>query len=102
MLSRVPWRTDFGADVFIARRRRNACLSMLISDHKAYFAKLRERTESASERERNARSQIIAYEPHDRREALERLSYLFAVVATANDWFDDNEMEELLTMIRNY
>lgn len=76
-------------------------LPALISVHKACFAR-RERTVNALQNEVNARSQIIGYEPRNRGEALERLSYLFAVIATANDWLEDDELEELLTMIRNY
>ncbi|MBB6469166.1 hypothetical protein HNQ96_005055 [Aminobacter lissarensis] len=79
-----------------------SCLMAAISTHKACVAKLRERSVSASETELNARSQIIFYEPRSPREAWERLSYLFAIVATAHDWLEDDEMEELLTMIRNY
>lgn len=77
-------------------------LAALISAHKVCFARLRERTPSAFENERKARLRIIAYEPRNRRETFERLSYLFAFVSTAHDWLDDDEMEELLTMIRDY
>lgn len=77
-------------------------LAALISAHKACFARLRERAPRAFENEVEARSQIIAYEPRDDREALERLSYLFAIIATANDWLDDDEIEDLLTMVRSY
>lgn len=77
-------------------------LAPLILAHKSCFVRLRNRTLAAFENERRARSQIIAYEPHDPREALERLSYLFAVIATAGNWLQHDEMEELLTMVRNY
>ena len=77
-------------------------LTAVIFTHKACVAKLRERTVGASESEHTARWRLIAYEPRDRREALERLSYLFACVATAHDWIKDDEIEELMTMIRNY
>lgn len=77
-------------------------LAALISAHKVCFARLRERTPSAFENEVEARSQIIAYEPRDDREALERLSYLFAIIATANDWLDEDEIKDLLTTVRSY
>lgn len=76
-------------------------LATLLSAHKACLARLRERTDSTFENEMAARWQIIIYKPRDRGEALERLGYLFAVVATANDWLDEDEMKEFLTMVRS-
>lgn len=97
----VDWMERLKANGTSFHSKPTSRLSAVISTHKACFAKLRERTVSASEDERIARSQIIAYEPRNCREALERLSYLFAVVTTAHDWLDDDEMEELLAMVRN-
>ncbi len=87
---------DFGDDVLNdGLQCRGQGLATLISVHKVYFAKLRERTESALADEMKARLQVVAYEPHDRGEALERITYLFAAIATADDWLEDDEMEEL-------
>ncbi|HEV2501791.1 MAG TPA: transposase [Mesorhizobium sp.] len=77
-------------------------LAALISVHKTCLAKLRDGTVSAYENEWKSRSHIVAYEPRNDGEALKRLSYLFAMVATANDWLEDDEVEEFLTMVRNY
>lgn len=82
--------------------RPSSPLANLISVHKTCINKLQNGTFSTFENERQARSQIIAYEPRNPREAQERLSYLFAIVATAHDWLDDGKIEDLLTMIRNY
>ncbi len=94
---------DFSDEVLNDRSQcRDQGLATLISVHKVYFAKLRERTESALADEMKARLQVVAYEPRNHRESLERLSYLFAIIATASDWLGDDEVEELLTMVRNY
>lgn len=76
-------------------------LENLISAHKSCLARLEEQTESAVTDEIEARSQIMLYEPRDRREALERLGYLFALAATANNWLEDHAIGELLATIRN-
>lgn len=87
----------------IGFRSKPAChLIALISTHKAYFAKRRERTIGGSQNERNALLKIVAYEPRDRREALERLSYLFAIVATSNDRLEDEEIKELLALVNTF
>lgn len=52
--------------------------------------------------EMKTRWQIIAYEPRNKQEALQRLSYLFAIIATAGDWLEDDEVEEFLNIVRNY
>lgn len=77
-------------------------LIAMISTHKACFAKPRERTISSSQTEKNALLKIIAYEPRERREALERLSYLFAIVATSNDRLEDEEIKELLALVNTF
>lgn len=76
-------------------------LENLISAHKACLVRLGQQTESAVADEIEARSQIMLYEPRDRREALERLGYLFALAATANDWLEDDTIGEFLATIRN-
>jgi len=81
---------------------RTSRLIAATSTHKACVAKLRERTASASEAEKRARWQIIAHRPRNQQEALERLSYLFAMIATANDWLEDDEVKELATIVRIY
>lgn len=75
-------------------------LIALISTHKACIAKPDESTIGGSQKEKNALLKIITYEPCDRREALGRLSYLFAVVATSNDWLEDDEIKELLALLK--
>lgn len=97
----VDWMERLVADGTSFHSEPTSRLSAVISTHKACFTKLRERTVSASEDERIARSQIIAYEPRNCREALERLSYLFAAVATAHIQLEDGETEEFLTEVRN-
>lgn len=111
----MMWKVDrFGMSIFVARMMarvadgtglHSARISRLIaatSTHRACVAKLRERTASASEAEKKARWQIIAYKPRNQQEALERLSYLFAMIATANNWLEDDEVKELATIVRIY
>lgn len=105
---------DFGMSIFVDRMERRSAtgtdrhgtptlrLTAAISAHKACFPYLRERTVSASEMEMKTRWQIIAYEPRNKQEALQRLSYLFAIIATAGDWLEDDEVEEFLNIVRNY
>lgn len=92
-------RVAGGAGLHSARASR---LIVATSTHKACVDKLRERTASASEAEKKARRQIIAYKPRNQQEALERLSYLFAMIATANNWMEDDEVTELATIVRIY
>ena len=88
------------ADEIGCRSKSASHLIGLISTYKACIAKPNESTIGGLQKEKNARLKIITYEPCDRREALERLSYLFAVVATSNDRLDDDDIKELLALLK--
>lgn len=79
--------------------RSNMGLTDLISTHKACLARRGMQSCGTSDVEIKLRSFIIAYEPRDKSEALLRLAYLFALVATANVWLSGDKIGDLLDEI---
>lgn len=76
-------------------------LATLIYKHKACLKQRGGQMGSALDYESKLRSMIMAYHPRDGNEALLRLTYLFALVATADAWLpDEDKIADLLDQLR--
>lgn len=79
--------------------RSSARLTALIATHKACLAARRMRSGCSRNHEIAVRSAIMAYDPRDSGEALLKLTYLFALVATADAWLPEDNIRDLLDLL---